>query len=135
MNYEDMLKKAYDELPEIRVTKKRFEMPRVSSNVEGNSTIIINFLQIVDYLNRDKKHIIKHFSRELATQGNEIGKKVSFVGKFPNYRLQKVLESYVKEFVVCNQCGHADTKIVKEDRINFVECMACNARYTIRVLK
>ena len=135
MNYEDMLEKAYNELPEIRVSKKRFEMPKVDSTVSGNTTYILNFTQIANYLNRDPKHMVKFFSRELAAPGGVQGTKAMFVGKFSGRRLQEVLENYVNEYVICKQCGHADTKLVKEDRITFIECMACNARYPARSIR
>ena len=135
MNYEEMLSKAYSELPEIRVSKQRFEIPQIVSNISGNITSINNFLSISDYLSRLPSHLLKFFIRELATQGSFSGTKASFTGKFQTHRLQGVLQNYVKEFVVCKQCGHADTKIVKEDRINFITCMACNAKYPLRNIK
>ena len=135
MNYETLLKKARESLPKDIHKESRFEIPEVQSFVQGNVTNVTNFSQIAKYLNRDPKHLIKFFLRELATSGSLSGTNAVFTGKFSRYMLQQKLESYINEFVKCKECGHADTKLVKEGRLMFMTCMACNAKSPVRRIK
>jgi translation initiation factor 2 subunit 2 len=135
MNYEQLLKKARDSLPKDIHKKARFEIPNIESFVQGNVTNVTNFSQVSKYLNRDPKHMMKFFLREIATSGNLSGTKAVFTGKFPRHILQKKLEAYINEFVRCKECGHADTKLVKEERLMFMTCMACNAKSPVRRIK
>ena len=59
MNYEDMLKKAFENMPESVVEKQRFEVPSVKGHIQGNKTVIINFMQIAAHIRRDYQHILK----------------------------------------------------------------------------
>ena len=43
MNYEQLLDKGMNELPDIARVKERYEIPKAKGHVEGNKTIIINF--------------------------------------------------------------------------------------------
>ena len=45
--YEKLLEKAKANLPEIKQTTERFEMPKAKGHVQGNKTIISNFADIV----------------------------------------------------------------------------------------
>ena len=40
LDYENMLKEGKSKLPEISVSKERFEVPKVKGHIEGNKTII-----------------------------------------------------------------------------------------------
>jgi translation initiation factor 2 subunit 2 len=88
-----------------------------------------------NYLNRDLSHMIKFLSKEFATYGNVEGSRVIFVGKFKNRIVNERTQQYIKEYVICKKCGSPDTKIEKEDRVMFLHCMACQARYPIRKVK
>ena len=52
MDYEEMLKKGRSELPESVHNAERFEIPNVLGHIEGNKTIISNFIQIAGVLGR-----------------------------------------------------------------------------------
>jgi translation initiation factor 2 beta subunit (eIF-2beta)/eIF-5 len=45
MDYETMLKRGREKLPEAVFTAERFEIPNVKGHLEGNKTIISNFSQ------------------------------------------------------------------------------------------
>ncbi|MCD6403907.1 MAG: translation initiation factor IF-2 subunit beta [Nanoarchaeota archaeon] len=135
MKYEELLKRAMSLIPKEVKERERFEIPSVSSSIQGNKTIIHNFLKICNYLNRNPKHVMKFFDRELATVGVLEDQRAVFVGRFSSSLLQKKLEKYVQEFVLCKECGKPDTKIVKEGRISMLKCTACGAWRPVRTIK
>ncbi|PIN70689.1 translation initiation factor IF-2 subunit beta, partial [Candidatus Woesearchaeota archaeon CG11_big_fil_rev_8_21_14_0_20_43_8] len=45
--YEKLLKQAYDNMPESVFEKERFEIPKAMGHLQGNKTVIANFLKIV----------------------------------------------------------------------------------------
>jgi len=135
MTYEELLKKAMKEIPDEIHEKQRFEIPSIESLIQGNSTMINNFSQICKYLNRSPQHVLKYLLREFATSGSISGTKAIFTGKFGRGMMQSKLELYIKEFVICKECKHADTKLITEDRLMFMQCMACNAKHPVRKIK
>ncbi len=133
--YKEMLDRAFKLLPKTKASDTRFEIPKVSGSIQGNKTIITNFTQIAKTLRRPEKHLLKFFSRELATTGDIKKGGTIFIGKFGAGMLNAKLEKYVKEFVLCAQCKKPDTTLIKEKGIAFKHCEACGARSSVRSLK
>jgi translation initiation factor 2 subunit 2 len=50
----------------------------------------------------------------------------------PSAKINQKVEQYVKEFVLCKECGKPDTELSKEDRMSFVKCLACGAKHSVR---
>jgi translation initiation factor 2 subunit 2 len=132
MKYEDLLKKAYKELPKTEVSVDRFEIPKVQGMVQGNKTIINNFAKIVQTFRRDPSHLLKYLLRELASSGNIDGQRLILNRKINSSLINQKIEQYAKDFVICKECGKPDTVIKKEDRFSQIKCQACGAKYTIK---
>jgi translation initiation factor 2 subunit 2 len=133
MDYKKMLKEARKELPESIFEKERFEIPKVRGHIQGNRTIISNFLQIANVLGREPEHMLKYVLKELATPG-EIKKSGSVIigTKIPASRINEKIRQYANDCVFCYECGKPDTKIEKEKNIVFIKCMACGARHPVK---
>ena len=130
--YEELLERAYSHLPPTIFESKRFEVPRVRSTIFGMRTIIHNFKEIAETLNRPPQHLLKFLAKEMATAGVIDDERAIFQGKFENETLQHLVERYTKEYVICPICKRPDTKIVKEKRLWFLICEACGAKSSIR---
>jgi len=129
-----LLKRAND-LKSNNVGKsERFEIPKANIIYSGNKTIITNFAKISSLLRREKKHIAKYMFKELAAPGNINGNELIILSKISRNILQKKLESYAKEYVICPQCGKPDTKIIKEGKITYLKCEACGAKKFLKNL-
>jgi translation initiation factor 2 subunit 2 len=133
-DYEALLKRARSQLPEITSKRERLEIPSLHYTVVGMRTIIHNFKEIAETLNRDPQHILKFLTGELATAAIMRESRVIFQGKFPRETVERLLQRYMETFVICPVCKRPDTKIVKEKRLSFLVCEACGAKSSVRHL-
>lgn len=131
-DYNSLLDKAMAQVPEKLKKDTRFEVPELKSRIEGNKTIILNFTEAINKIERDTKQVLKYLAKELGTQGMIEGNTAIFTGKFGFKLINQKFDKYIKEYVYCPQCGKPDTKLIKEGRILFIKCEACGARSTIK---
>lgn len=132
-DYNTLLKRAKKLLPERGKEKARFEVPRVQGHLQGKLTMVTNFRQIADYLARDPDFILKFLSKELATSSFMKGNTAVFKGIFNSAKLNDKINRFVAQYVNCRECDKPDTRIKKQDRIFFVKCMACGAKYPVKL--
>ncbi|MEM2249398.1 MAG: translation initiation factor IF-2 subunit beta [Candidatus Bathyarchaeia archaeon] len=133
-DYEALLKRARSQLPEVTSKRERLEIPSLHYTVVGMRTIVHNFKEIAETLNRDPQHILKFLTGELATAAIMQESRVIFQGKFPRETIERLLQRYMETFVTCPVCKRPDTKIVKEKRLSFLVCEACGAKSSVRHL-
>jgi len=100
-DYETLLKRARSQLPEITSKRERLEIPSLHYTVVGMRTIIHNFKEIAETLNRDPQHILKFLTGELATAAIMQESRVIFQGKFPRETVERLLQRYMETFVIC----------------------------------
>jgi translation initiation factor 2 subunit 2 len=133
-NYEDLLKRARSQIPEIAMKQERLEVPRLRMSVIGMRTIVHNFREIADSLNRDPQHIVKFLTSEMATAATVQEGRAIFQGKFNAETLNTLLQRYMENCIVCPVCKRPDTKIVREKRLSFLVCEACGAKSSVKNL-
>jgi translation initiation factor 2 subunit 2 len=132
LEYEELLKKAMEKIPKKVSTEERFKIPQVSTEIQGNKTLLKNFGEILSALRRDANHLSKYLLKELATSGSVQGNVLVLQRRVPEKILQNKINSYIKEFVRCKVCNEPDTRLVKEDRFLFIKCDACGAKTPAR---
>jgi translation initiation factor 2 subunit 2 len=132
MEYEKLLEEAYKKIKPIE-SKERFEVPKATGLFEGNKTIISNFLQISSYIRRQPEHFAKFLLKELATSGSIEGDRLVLQTKIPSLRINEKIASYIDEFVICKECKKPDTTLEKQGNFNFMHCMACGAKKSVRI--
>jgi translation initiation factor 2 subunit 2 len=133
-NYDDLLKRARAQVPEVTLKKERLELPRIFVTMVGMRTTISNFKEISDTLDRDPQHILKFLTREMATAATYHDGRAIFQGKFPRDTFERLLQRYTEGFVTCPVCKRPDTKIIKEKRLSFIVCNACGAKSSVKQL-
>ncbi len=133
MEYEQLLERARERLPEAVVERERFEIPKVKGHVEGNKTIISNFSQIASTLRRPVEHLLKFILKELATPG-EISRAGLLVlgAKVPASRINDKIREYAYEFVLCPKDGKPDTDIIYEGEFAYLKCNACGNKQPVK---
>ena len=128
-DYEDLLKKAEEELPENVAGGERFTIENVKGHLEGNKTVLINLTKIAKDLGRDIEHLLKYLLRELATPGKIIRGRIVLGTKVSATKINKKIKKYASEFVFCSECNKPDTELVEEKGgILYLKCLACGSK-------
>ncbi|MDY6966881.1 MAG: translation initiation factor IF-2 subunit beta, partial [Halobacteriota archaeon] len=65
--YEEFLDRALEQMPDIMINDSRFNIPVPKIFYEGRTSVLENFDNIADYLNRDRDHFMKYLLREIGT--------------------------------------------------------------------
>ena len=131
MDYEALLAKARNELPEEEAKGERFEVPNVKGHIQGNKTIISNLNQIANTLGRPLAQILKYLEKQLATKSRVEGNFVIFNTKLPAKRINERIQQFTDQFVICKECGKPDTQLSKDTGVYFIRCQACGAKYSV----
>jgi len=132
MDYEQLLKKAEKELPEITASSERFQIEKIKGHIEGNKTILSNFNKISRDIHRDPEHMLKYLLRELATPGKFIGERVILGAKVPASQINKKIRQYIGEYVLCPECGKPDTDLIKKTAASIIKCSACGIERQVK---
>lgn len=134
-DYEALLERAKQKLPVTLESSDRFQVPEPDVMIEGKTTVIRNFGEIVDVLRRDPQHLLGYLLRELGTAGTLEGRRVVFKGKVTAPQVAERIKSYVEEYVLCSECNRPDTRIVKDGRVLILVCETCGAHRPVHVRK
>jgi len=134
MDYEKLLEKAKKEMPKAALEKERFEIPKIMGHMQGNRTVLSNFIQIANVFSRKPEHMLKFILKEIAAPGKIMKSgSVIITTKVSASKINEKIRKYAHDFVLCHECGKPDTKIIKEGSINFLRCLACGAKKVIKL--
>ncbi|HNT72518.1 MAG: translation initiation factor IF-2 subunit beta [Methanothrix sp.] len=134
-DYMKGLERAMSRLPASRGTEDRFVIPTPKIFYEGKTTVLENFASIADALNRDPDHLMKFILQEMGTAGKIEGQHAVFQGRFTEQNLERHIDSYVQEYVICSECHRPDTQLIRSDRVLMLKCEACGAHRPVRKRK
>lgn len=127
-DYDEMLERGRDEIPEDIGSGERFDVPEVETRKDGSKTVVENFSEFVDRFNRDEKHMSKYIQNELGTAGHLENSELVLNGEFRRKEVQGKFHQYANEYVICPECERPDTTIKKEKGVEIMKCQACGAR-------
>ena len=133
--YKELLNRLRGSLPETITSQARFKIPEPEVLYEGKTTVLRNFGDIVDTINREAAHLMAFLLKEVGTAGNQEARRAIFKGRVPIKQLEDRIKSYVDIFVLCSECKRPDTRLVKDGRTLILECEACGAHRPVRVHK
>ncbi len=131
-DYEKLLERAYENIPENVKKLSRFEIPKAQIRIESKNTYIINFNRIINTLNRDRRHFLGIFLKKAGTMGEIRGQQLFLKGTYKEQVLNRLIEQYSKAYVLCKICNKPDTEIQREGKKEFLKCTACGAREEIK---
>ncbi len=131
-NYEELLKKAEGELPEMGESGERFAFDKIVGHIEGNKTVLVNLKKIAKDLSREESHLLKYLLRELATPGKFVGDRVILGTKVSASSINKKIKKYASEFVYCSECSKPDTQLIVEKGITHLKCLACGTKKPVK---
>lgn len=131
-DYDKLLERAYESIPENVKKLSRFEIPKVQMRIESKNTYITNFNKIINALNRDKRHFLGIFLKRAGTMGEIRGQQLFLKGIYKEQVLNRLIEQYSRNYVLCKICNKPDTEIQREGKKEFLKCTACGAREEIK---
>jgi translation initiation factor 2 subunit 2 len=132
--YDKIYSRLRQQIPPEVYEHKRFVAPQIESFIQGNMTFLTNFKEFAQALNRKPEFILKFFTKEMATAGNFDGSRAIFQGKKSNAVIQDLVTRFIKNYVLCNECGKPDTRLDKQRRFLFLVCEACGAQESVKLL-
>src|SRR5437879_7949301 len=80
-DYDGLLDRALSKITQSTGTGERFELPIALVQIIGQRTIVVNFSDVVDRLNRDPHHVLKYLAKEMATAGSYESGRGYFQGR------------------------------------------------------
>lgn len=133
-NYDELLKRAYDSLPDLDHSGERFEVPEAVIFQQGNRTIIKNFKEICDAIRRDPNVFGKYLSRELAAPYAIEDRRLVLNGRLDARLIKSKIKDFIEKYVKCPVCGRYDTNLEMVDRhVRMLRCEVCGARTPVRL--
>ncbi|MCL4306729.1 MAG: translation initiation factor IF-2 subunit beta [Candidatus Thermoplasmatota archaeon] len=133
-DYEKLLKKAENVLSKSNMNQQRLQIPDPDVIQEGKATIIRNFIDIADMMNRDPKHIAKFLMTEFGIGVTISGKRLIINRKISADQISSKIKQYMDSYLFCYECHSPDTEIQKIGRTYVLACKACGAQHPIRVV-
>ncbi len=125
--YEKLLDRARELIPEDAFNRERFEVPAVDVMIQGRATVLKNFQKIVDLINRPARHFLKFILQEVGTAGDIKGGQAILKGLFKKENLQAGVTHYIETYVLCPVCNKPDTELKKRGKQDLKVCHACGA--------
>ena len=130
-SYETLLARARAKLPEVAQATERFEVPKAQLQRAGLRNIFANFDSVAQKLRREPEHLLKYILKQLATSRETRTEQVILIGNFSEDQVNRKIQQYVEAYVLCKECNRPDTKIEREDRLEFLKCEACGAKHPV----
>jgi len=122
-------------LPKILKEHTRFVTPQVRARIQGKTTVVQNLSEVSKAINRETSMLAKYLLREFGTMGSNDAQQLLMKGQFRPSQIQEKFEDFLRQFVICPECGRPDTRILQEMRVNFLKCEACGSRHPLSAMK
>jgi translation initiation factor 2 subunit 2 len=132
MDYEAMLSRGQENLPDDTSKGSRFTIPKVKGHLQGNKTVISNLTEIAKILGRKLDFIVKYVEKQLATKAIIEGSFVIFNTKLSAAKINTRVQEFADQLVICKECGKPETKLSKDTGVYFIKCQACGAKYSVK---
>jgi translation initiation factor 2 subunit 2 len=127
-DYQALLQRARANLPDVKVSSERFQVPEPDVMTDGKNTVIRNFQEIAQVLRREPEHVIGYLARELGCPGVLDLPRGVLKSRIPKEAIQQRISEYVEKYVICSECKRPDTHLSKEGRLTLLICEACGAQ-------
>jgi translation initiation factor 2 subunit 2 len=127
LDYKSLLDRLYMSLPPKTLESTRFELPTADSMIQGKQTIWKNFSKAAKDLKREESQMYKFVMKEISTSSTIVNGTLVLNGIFNNFKMNQILEKYIKFFVLCSACKKPDTEIVTQNNVKILKCTACGA--------
>ncbi|KAJ2724072.1 translation initiation factor eIF-2 beta subunit [Coemansia sp. Benny D115] len=138
--YPELLNRFYsimrDNNPDSIGIKRKYVISPPQIARDGKKTIFANIEDISRKMHRDSNHLMQFLYSELGTSGSVDGSKHLIIkGRFQQKQIENVLRRYITEYVTCKTCKSGDTRLSKENSLNFIKCESCGSSRSVAAIK
>lgn len=139
--YQELLNRVFKILrqnnPELQGEKKRYTIAPPQILREGTKkTVFANIVDISKHMRRQPDHLIQFLFAEMGTTGSIDGtQRLVIKGRFQQKQIESILKRYIVEYVTCKTCKSAETNLVKENRLFFMQCESCGSSRSVSAIK
>mmetsp|Transcript_16300 Transcript_16300/g.33097 ORF Transcript_16300/g.33097 Transcript_16300/m.33097 type:complete len:355 (-) Transcript_16300:2329-3393(-) len=142
--YQEMIQRAFVLLhgknPDlVGEGRKRLTLRAPQVAKEGSKkTVFLNYGEICKSLHRQPDHLLMYMSAELGTTGNlQAGGSLVIKGNFKPKGIERVLRTYISEYVTCSSCKSPDTVLMRDPntRLYFLQCESCGAKRSVAPIR
>merc|ERR1719231_1538680 len=112
--------------------------PPTTARVGSKKVGWVNFQEICDMMKRPTDHVTQFVLAEFGTEGSITPDgQLILKGRYQPKHCESLLRKYIKEFVTCEMCKSANTKLQRDSstRLHMVTCDNCNASRTATSIK
>ena len=131
-DYNKLLNDASGVLSSKTHTEERLKVPDPEIIYEGKATIIRNFLDIAEMLNRNPEDLVKYITKEFGIGASINGRRLVINRKLREEDIKDKINAYMATYVLCYECSSPDTTIEKVGRTYLLVCKACGAEHPIK---
>ncbi|MEB2836970.1 MAG: translation initiation factor IF-2 subunit beta [Desulfurococcales archaeon] len=131
-DYEYLLQRLYEKVPP-KSSEDVYEIPEPAVIRIGSQTVIRNFREIAEKLNRDPQLLARFLQKELATGGSydpNSGQLVLNI-KVSRKVIKQFLNVFLNTYVRCPTCGSYHTRLERRGRTWVLVCLACGAEQPV----
>jgi translation initiation factor 2 subunit 2 len=87
-------------------------------------------------MRRQPDHLIQFLFAEMGTSGSIDGtQRLVIKGRFQQKQIESILKRYIVEYVTCKTCKSAETNLVKENRLFFMQCESCGSSRSVSAIQ
>lgn len=133
--YDELLNRASGIFSKSTQSESRLKIPEPDIIREGKSTIVRNFMDIADMINRDPKHISKFLMKEFGIGVTITGRRLIINRRVTYEQITSKISQYLDSYVNCYECGSPDTEFLKVGRTYLLSCKACGAQHPIKLVR
>ncbi|KAI5184751.1 translation initiation factor 2 subunit 2 [Nematocida homosporus] len=136
LSYEMLLLRIEKYLkPSDREAERKTKIP-ISIKRDGATKTSLNIAEICQVLGCEVAHMKQFIEVELSVNCSIDGdNRLILKGIFPEAQLQKIIRSYIKQYISCGVCGSLHTELKREDKLLFKHCLTCNATQSVNSIQ
>ncbi|MDK2384854.1 MAG: translation initiation factor IF-2 subunit beta [Candidatus Korarchaeota archaeon] len=133
-DYDALLERLYARIPRKQARHERFEVPPVKTEHIGSRTLVRNFKEISDVLRREPRLLMRYLLKELAAAGSydEDSGMLMINIKVSSSSLNRLIQLFVKQYVICPTCGRPDTRRERRGKAWILVSEACGAETPVK---
>jgi|SRR5665647_110274 len=128
------LDRLYEKAENDKAKTRKFSIKKPKILSQNRKTSILNFAELCQDLNRDINVVKAFIDDRLKTPSSICGKNEEILLIDNVFKVDQILNEiikYAETFVICQECRSGNTVLVKDNRLLYLKCNACNSRKTV----